>query len=117
RYLRRAFPYAISKPVNQKRANLYYHLGLDPGLEDGKTSLANYRANLRKLIQYLKGNRKSLIRDIEKDMKKASKAQDFERAATLRNQLQCLQALNRQVLFGDREIQDASRDHALAEIT
>ena len=39
RYLRRAFPYAISQPTGQKRTTLYYHLGLDPGLEEGKTSL------------------------------------------------------------------------------
>lgn len=117
RYLRRAFPYAISRPLNQKRANLYYHLGLDPGLEDDKTNLADYRANLRKLMEYLKGNRKQLIKKIEKDMQAAAKAKNFEKAAVLRNQLQCLQALNRQVLFGDRELQDASRDHALAELT
>lgn len=117
RYLRRAFPYAISRPAGQKRPNLYYHLGLDPGLEAGRTSLEEYRANLRKLIEYLKGNRKVLIKNIEKDMQKAAKSKDFERAATLRNQLQCLQQLNRQVLFGDRELQDASRDHALAELT
>src|SRR6201999_2587188 len=42
RYLRRAFPYAIKKPVGQTRASLHYHLGLDPGLEEGKTSLENY---------------------------------------------------------------------------
>ena len=116
RYLRKAFPYAISRPVNQKRSNLYYHLGLDPGLEDGKTSLNEYRSNLRKLMEYLKGNRKSLIKDIEKEMQKAAKAQQFERAAQLRNQLYCLQQLNRQVLFGDRELLDASRDHALVEL-
>jgi excinuclease ABC subunit C len=39
RFLRRAFPYAISRPAGQQRTNLYYHLGLDPGLEEGKTSL------------------------------------------------------------------------------
>ena len=72
RYLRRAFPYAISKPVNQKRASLYYHLGLDPGLEDGRTSLKQYRANLRKLMQYLRGERVALMRQIERDMKQAA---------------------------------------------
>jgi excinuclease ABC subunit C len=68
RYLRRAFPYATSRPVNQKRANLLYHIGLDPGLEDGRTSLADYRANLRKLIQYLKGERVALVRQIDSEM-------------------------------------------------
>jgi excinuclease ABC subunit C len=116
RYLRRAFPYAISRPNSQKRANLYYHLGLDPGLEEGRTSLEAYRANLRKLMQYLHGNRVNLMREIEKDMKKAAKQKDFELAAKYRNQLQCLQALSRQILFSDRELQDASKDQALVDL-
>lgn len=116
RYLRRAFPYAISKPVNQKRANLHYHLGLDPGLEDGRTSLKEYRANLRKLMKYLRGERVVLVREIEQDMKRAAKAKDFELAANLRNQLYSLQALNRQVIFSDREMLDASKDYALVEL-
>ena len=116
RYLRRAFPYAISKPTNQKRTNLYYHLGLDPGLEEGKTSLEAYRANLRKLMQYLRGDRVGLTRQIEREMKRAAKAKDFEQAAKFRNQLQCLQALSRQILFSDRELQDASKDQALVDI-
>jgi excinuclease ABC subunit C len=116
RFLRRAFPYAISKPVNQKRASLHYHLGLDPGLEDGRTNLSDYRANLRKLMQYLRGERVALMRSIEAEMKKAAKAQDFEKAAVLRNQLSALNSLNRQTIFGDREIMDASRDQALVEL-
>jgi excinuclease ABC subunit C len=116
RYLRRAFPYAVSKPANQKRPTLYYHLGLDPGLEDGRTSLEAYRANLRKLIQYLKGQRVALVRSIERDMKLAAKNEDFEKAARLRNQLFALKSLERQVLFGDREVVDASRDKALVDL-
>lgn len=116
RYLRRAFPYATSRPVNQKRATLYYHLGLDPGLEDGRTSLVEYRANLRKLMRYLRGERTALMRQIERDMKKTAKSEDFEQAVRLRNQLFSMQALSRQVLFGDREIQDVSRDKALVEL-
>ncbi len=116
RYLRRAFPYASSKPINQKRAGLHYHLGLDPGLEDGRTSLEDYRANLRKLMQYLRGNRLTLVREIEREMKGAARSQDFELAAKLRNQLFSLQALNRQVLFSDREMLDASKDQALVEL-
>ncbi|HET7528695.1 MAG TPA: excinuclease ABC subunit UvrC, partial [Candidatus Saccharimonadales bacterium] len=116
RFLRRAFPYAISRPNGQKRASLYYHLGLDPGLEEGRTSLADYRANLRKLMQYLRGDRMGLMRDIERDMKRAAKAKDFEQAAHLRNQLQALQSLSRQILFSDRELQDASKDQALVDL-
>jgi excinuclease ABC subunit C len=116
RYLRKAFPFAVSKPLNQKRTSLYYHLGLDPGLEEGRTSLEAYRANLRKLMQYLRGERVAIVREIERDMKKAAKAKDFETAAKLRNRLFALQALSRQTLFGDREVQDASRDQALVDL-
>ena len=48
--LRRIFPFAYTRQTGQKRVSLHYHLGLDPGLEEGKTSLADYRANLRKLM-------------------------------------------------------------------
>jgi excinuclease ABC subunit C len=113
RYLRKAFPFAISRPINQKRANLHYHLGLDPGLEDGKTSLADYRSNLRKLIQYLKGQRVGIMKELEREMKKAARAKDFEQASVYRNKLFALRELNRQSLFGDREVLDASRDQAL----
>jgi excinuclease ABC subunit C len=116
RYLRRAFPYATGKPTGQKRASLYYHIGLDPGLEEGRTSLEDYRVNLRKLMQYLSGERVKIVRDIERDMKRAAKNKDFEQAVKLRNQLFSLQALSRQSLFGDREALDASRDYALVDL-
>lgn len=114
RYLRKAFPYATHRPSGQKRASLHYHLGLDPGLEEGRTSLDDYRSNLRKLIQYLKGHRVALAREIEKEMKQAAKTEDFEKAARLRNQLFSLQQLGRQVLFSDRENLDISNDQALS---
>lgn len=117
RYLRRAFPYAVSKPNGAKRPSLHYHLGLDPGLEDGgKTKLREYRTNLKKLMQYLKGERVALTRQIERDMKNAAKARDFEKAAHLRNQLFALQALGRQILFSDRELADMNRDEALVQL-
>jgi excinuclease ABC subunit C len=116
RYLRRAFPYAISRPSGRQRASLYFHLGLDPGLEEGRTSLEDYRVNLRKLMEYLRGGRVKLTREIERDMKRAARAQDFEQAARFRNQLQCLQALGRQILFSDRELQDISKDLGLVEL-
>jgi excinuclease ABC subunit C len=113
RYLRKAFPFAVSRPVNQKRANLHYHLGLDPGLEDGKTSLADYRVNLRKIMQYLKGQRVGIMKELEREMNKAARAKDFEQASVYRNKLFALRELNRQSLFGDSEVLDASRDQAL----
>ncbi len=114
--LRRPFPYATKRVIGQKRATLHYHLGLDPGLEEGKTSLEDYRANLRKLIAIIQGRRLTIVKELERDMKRASKAQDYEQAARLRNQLYALQGLNKQVIFSDKEFLDISKDHALNEL-
>jgi excinuclease ABC subunit C len=114
--LRRIFPFATRQIAGQKRATLHYHLGLDPGLEEGKTSLSDYRANLRKLMAVIEGKRVTIEREIEKDMKRAAKRQDFETAAKLRNQLYLLQNLTRQVIFSDKEFLDISKDHALSEL-
>jgi len=114
--LRKVFPFATKQMVGQKRATLHYHLGLDPGLEEGKTSLEAYRANLRQLIAIIQGKRKTIIKNLERDMKRAAKASDFETAAKLRNQLFALRGLDRQVIFSDKEFLDISKDHALNEM-
>lgn len=114
--LRRVFPFATRRIPGQKRATLYYHLGLDPGLEEGKTSLEAYRSNLRKLISVIEGKRKNVERELEKDMNAAAKAADFEAAAKIRNQLFALRNLTRQVIFSDKEFLDISKDHALTEL-
>jgi excinuclease ABC subunit C len=114
--LRRIFPFATRKIPGQKRATLHYHLGLDPGLEEGKTSLADYRTNLRKLIAVIDGKRAGVIKEVEREMKHAAKAQQFELAAKLRNQLAALQNLGKQVIFSDKEFMDISKDHALNEL-
>ncbi len=114
--LRRVFPYATRQIPGQKRASLHYHLGLDPGLEEGRTSLDEYRTNLRKLMAIIEGKRKTIEKDLERDMQRAAKASDFEMAAKLRNQLFALRGLNQQVIFSDKEFMDISKDHALNEL-
>lgn len=114
--LRRVFPYATKQIPGQKRATLQYHLGLDPGLEEGRTTLDDYRANLRKLMAIIEGKRKTIEHELERDMKQAAKASEFELAAKYRNQLFSLQGLNQQVLFSDKEFMDISKDHALNEL-
>lgn len=114
--LRRIFPFATAKAQGQKRASLYYHIGLDPGLEEGRTSLEDYRKNLRSLIAVIEGRRTNIIREVERDMKRAAKEQQFEEAARYRNRLTALQNLGRQVIFSDKEFMDISKDHALNEL-
>lgn len=115
--LRRVFPYATRRAGGTQRANLHYYLGLDPGLESGKTSLEEYRASLRRLISVIEGKKKRIEREIEKEMLAAAREQQFELAARRRNQLRHLRELGKQVIFSDKEFLDISKDHALVDLT
>jgi len=112
RYLRQSFPYYIKAPKAGVRASLDAHLGLEPhGL-----SSTEYKAQLKKLISYIKGNRVQLVRELESEMKTAATLHDFEQAAILRNRYQNLKELQRRIMFGDKEFLDISKDRALIQL-
>ena len=113
RYLRKVFPYYTKPPRDGARPDLDAHLGLSPAhLTDSE-----YKTVLRKLISYIKGNRKKITDEIERDMKTAAGLHDFEGAATLRNQLHNLKELQRRIMFGDSEYLSISKDRALSSLT
>ena len=117
KFLRRIFPFDWKKPPKStKRATLDYHIGLSPGLEQDKTTIETYRANLRQLARYLKGERKSIMNEMERDMKKAAKNEQFELAAIYRNKFRALESLHKQIVFSDREFMDMSKDAGLADL-
>lgn len=112
RYLRKTFPYYVRPPKTHDRPSLDAHLGLEPY---GITS-DEYKAQLRKLVSYIKGNRVALTRELETEMKQAAKEKDFERAAELRNRLHNLRELKRRIMFGDKEFLSISKDRALTQL-
>jgi excinuclease ABC subunit C len=115
-FLRKIFPYSTHQGLIPKRACLQYQLGLCPGLEEGKTSISDYRRNLRRLMSYLSGDKQKLMAEIEKDMNKAAAKHNFEQAVILRNQLNDLKSLANQIVFSDKENQEISKDQALSGI-
>ena len=116
RYLRKIFPY-YEKPYDSKKLDLNYHIGLTPGIETGRTTIDEYRRNLRKMMRYIQGERKSIIRELEKDMSVYSESMQFERAAEVRNQYLNLKELQRIIVFGDKEFLDISKDKALSDLS
>jgi len=113
RYLRKIFPYYTAPPKNSERVDLDVHIGLSP--RPG-TSSDDYKSSLRKLIRYMQGGRKALIKEIEKEMHLAAKLHDFENAALQRNRLRDLRELQSRIMFGDREFLDISKDKALSAL-
>ncbi len=115
KYLRKIFPYSVSSS-SKKKVSLDYHLGLDPGLEEQKTSLKQYKANLRKLISVIEGKQQLIEKDIEKRMLKAAGAQSFELAAKYRNQLSALRNLNNHVMVSSRLSSNNINDDSLSQL-
>lgn len=113
RYLRPIFPY-LTHERRPGQSKLDEDLGLSPKISDGSQV---YKANLRTLISYIKGNRKAIAAKLEHDMKTAAGLHEFERAAQLRNKLRAMQELQRRVMFGDKEFLAISKDRALADLT
>ena len=114
RILRKVFPYYI-KPYDGKKT-LDTDLGLTPGIEIGKSSPVEYKKNLRKLIRYLNGERRALLKDLEVQMKNAATVGNYEEAAILRNQLFGLQDLRKKIVFSTKEFMDISNDQALKQL-
>ena len=114
RVLRRVFPYYI-KPYDGKKS-LDTDLGLTPGIEVGKSTPAEYKRNFRRLISYIEGNRKQLMRELEKTMHEAAANGEYELAAEARNQLFGLKELQKKIVFSDKEFMDISSDRALKEL-
>lgn len=114
RILRRVFPY-YDKPYDGKKT-LNTDLGLTPGIEVGRMTSEEYKKNLRKLRLYLEGGRHKLLKELEKQMQTAAKAERFEEAAELRKQLFGLRELQKKIVFSDKEFLDISSDQALVDL-
>lgn len=92
--LRRMFQVSKCKG-DEKRACLYYQMGQCLGVCIEEITPTQYKTKvIGPLVQFLKGNKKRLIKTLEKRMQKASDRQDFEEAARLRNQILQLQKIH-----------------------
>ena len=83
RLLRKAFPYYTSKK-HPKDLCPWCHLNLCPG---PNPDIKKYKRDLKNLVSVLKGKKKSVLKNLEKEMKKKSKENDFEEAAKIRDQI------------------------------
>jgi excinuclease ABC subunit C len=62
-----------------------------------------YRDDINRLTRFLDGERKQVLRDIEREMMTASQEMNFEKAAKLRDELKALQSLGKRAAKGDQE--------------
>lgn len=94
--LRRMFPLRscnrnIERDIGKYRECLYYHIGLCTAPCTGKISKENYRKQVDEAIMFLEGKHDVLLKKLKEEMDKASQNMEFERAASLRDQIYAIE--------------------------
>lgn len=96
KYLRTVFPYCTCRKTHKGKC-LNAHLGRCLDYCCNKNVIANhpreYKKNINSIIKILKGQRKSLVKNLRAEMKKKAQKQDFEQAAELRDKIENLEKI------------------------
>ncbi len=95
------------------RPCLYYQLGRCPGICVGTITTSEYRKRVRSIIQFLEGKKQRLIATTKRQMETASKAQRYEEATRLRDQLFGLQHIRDTAFMTDDSIEFLGRSFPL----
>ena len=109
RILRKIFPWSTHASENigkAKRPCFEYQIGLCPGTCIDTVSQPEYLKTIRRLKLFFQGKKKKIIRELEREMKTASKTLNFERAAKLRKQLFALKHIEDTALISAAEIEN-----------
>jgi excinuclease ABC subunit C len=76
---------SLGKP--SPKACFYYHIGLCPGVCTGEIDAATYQENIKQLVLFLRGQKKTVIKNLQQQMEEYVQNEQFEKAATLRDAL------------------------------
>ena len=87
--MRRIFPIHLGSQKSEKGC-LDMHLGLCPGPYQEKISKENYKKNIRGITMILSGKKKSLVKNLEKEMKAFAATEEFEKAEELKKKIYAL---------------------------
>ena len=106
RILRKIFPWSTHDPDEIGRLNrpcFNYEIGLCPGTCIGAITHEDYMKNIERLRMFFEGKKARIITALEKEMKAASKKQEFERAEALRRQMFALRHIRDTALISDHD--------------
>ena len=103
------------KLKKRERPCLYYHMGKCEAPCCGFVSREEYRKSINKAKSLLSGKTVGLEKELMKEMKAASEALEFERAAEIRDNMHNLQKLQTEQKVED--FQQESRDYIGADVS
>ncbi len=108
--LRRLFPYrTCNRDItgHDARPCLYYHIKRCTGPCIGAVTREGYRANIERACLFLEGKQEQVIQDMDAEMGQAAELLQFERAATLRDQIAAIH----HIVEGQRIVSENLHDH------
>lgn len=88
--VRKIFPFRDKCVPDSGKPCFNAQIGLCPGVCSGAMSRKEYRETIKNIAELFNGKMGSLRRRLEKEMKEASKSEDFELAGKLRRQVSAL---------------------------
>lgn len=127
RLLRKIFPYCSCKRLHaSEKSCLNYAMGIDPGYCCAKSNnqrltekVKDYKNNIAHIKSILRGKKTKVLKELLREMDKAAKNQNFERAAKIRDQIERIQHVlaHKGVIAEKGEISIASiKDSLLKDI-
>ncbi len=93
RIIRKIFPFRDSCEPNQGKPCFNYQLGLCPGVCIGAITSVEYKKLVKQIRLLFSGRKQALLRELDKLMRAAARAKEFEVAALWRNRLSALKHL------------------------
>ncbi|MDO8688885.1 MAG: excinuclease ABC subunit UvrC [Dehalococcoidia bacterium] len=107
--LKRLFPYCtcdVSLTKKQGRPCLDYYINrcLAPCL--GKVTAEDYRQVVNQVILFLEGKQERILKELRKDMERASRALEFEKAATLRDRVLAVEQVTEKQKINTTDLAD-----------
>lgn len=85
--IRKIFPFRDKCVPNSGRPCFDAQIGLCPGVCEGRVGKAEYRRLIRHLVLFFEGKKGALLKQLEKEMKAAAKAEEFEKASELKKKI------------------------------
>ncbi len=110
RILRKIFPWNVHEPESVgkiKRPCFDAQVGLCPGTCVGEADVKEYKKTIRKLKLFFRGKKKQIVRELEREMKAASKNLEFERASVIKRQIFSLKHIQDVAVLGEEKFRDS----------
>lgn len=85
--------HSFPRDFNKNRPCLNYHIGKCPGICTGRISAKEYGSSISQAINFLNGDYKKLLTDLNTQMLECSENMEFERAAVIRDRINSIKRL------------------------